>query len=120
LQTLVCVAYRLTDMQSCACLAAVIPLPLSIAVLEGMVCTFGTKAPSPTPAADSHPVPRSLALAAGNPSFRPPLALIGVNHIGKGRQLGVLWAVLGATHQCVSAIREQAGPNNLAASSLKP
>ena len=41
----------------------------------------------------------SLALAAWNAAQGPPLTFVGLDHIGEGRQLGLLWAVLGAAHR---------------------
>jgi len=38
----------------------------------------------------------SLALATGDFAVRPALTFVGLDHIGQGRQLGLLWAVLGA------------------------
>ena len=48
------------------------------------------------------------AFAAENAALWPPLAFVGLDHFSKGRQLGFLWAVLGAAHQGVGAVHEQA------------
>jgi len=42
-----------------------------------------------------------LALAARNATQRPSLPFVGLDHVGEGRELGILRAVLGATHQRV-------------------
>src|SRR5262245_14680381 len=52
-------------------------------------------------------VAAALALAAADFAVRPALAFVGLDHIGEGRQLGLLWAVPCAAHQCVGSIHEQ-------------
>src|SRR5262245_26437971 len=54
------------------------------------------------------PVCSPLTLSAGNFAFRPPLAFVGLDQVGERRQFGLLRTVLGAAHQCVGAIHEQA------------